>query len=937
MSEKRVLILRAAPHRIGCSRLAIHSRFALLAAAFGLLIGMGGFSANSALASSPIYTFTQTPSSTQAGGHPNIETDFTVGNHNNQNIPPPDCGCEDAFSVTTNLPTGVIGIPTQLPRCTQVEFSEDRCPVDSQIGVVELYLIINGHFGLTPVYNLVPRPNQVGLAAFIAPFINSPVYIVISSRTNSDYGLTSEITGIEHIAALEGAELTLWGVPADPSHDPQRMPVEYDPFYSQSPSGAKPPTQSNSPLVPFIDNPTTCGTPLSASIEDLSYDGGTSQLEDPYPMTTGCDQLAFNPSLFAQPTTQETDSPSGVALELSVPQNDSPTVPSASEIREVAVKFPPGFTLDANAADGKTSCTDAEAHFGTLEAAQCPEFSKIGTVEIESPALPGPLPGYIYIGQPQPGNRYRLFLVADGFGLHVKLPGSALPDPATGQLTVNFAELPQFPFSAFLMHFFGAERGLMGTPDQCGTYPVNTTFTPWDSALPKQTSTQYFVLNSGPGGTPCPSATRPFAPALSAASTANAAGAHAPLWFDLTRSDGDQNLSAVNVSTPPGLSATLAGIPYCSNAAIAAAADPNRSGAQELASPSCPPASQIGTATAGEGAGTHPVYFPGKVYLAGPYKGAPLSLVVITPAITGPYDLGSVVIRAALKVDPTTAQVTAVSDPLPQILKGIPLRYRSIFINLNRPNFILNPTNCDPLAVDAEVFGDQGGLATPHEHFQVTNCSTLAFAPKLALKLSGPTKRTGNPALSATLTAKPGEANVSHTVGDMPTTEILDNAHLKNPCTRLVFAEGLTPGQRCPAGSVIGYAKAETPLLAKPLEGPVYLRSAPENKSGLPDVVAALNGQIDITLDGKISTVHGGLRTTFGTVPDAPVSKFTLSLDGGAKGLLENSTNLCAASEHVSVQMAGQNGLTANQDAVLRTPCGKPGRHRHRARKEDGG
>ena len=305
-----------------------------------------------------------------------------------------------------------------------------------------------------------------------------------------------------------------------------------------------------------------------------------------------------------------------------------------------------------------------------------------------------------------------------------------------------------------------------------------------------------------------------------------------------------------------------------------------------------------------------------------------MSLAVITPAVSGPYDLGNVVVRAALRVNPETAQITAVSDPLPQILEGIPLRLRSIRIDLNRPNFTLNPTSCDPFSVQAEVFGTEGALAKPFAHYQVANCGILPFAPKLAIRISGSTHHTGNPALKTELTfpqAGPS-ANVSRVSVTLPHSEFLDNAHIKSPCTRVQFS-----ANQCPSGSLLGFAKAETPLLEKPLEGPVYLR-ANGGERKLPDIVAQLKGQIDINLVGFVESIHGQLRTTFNTVPDAPVSRFTLNLDGGNRGLLINSINLCSASEHVKVQMDGQNGKTANANPFLTTPCGhKKAKKKHKA------
>jgi hypothetical protein len=395
----------------------------------------------------------------------------------------------------------------------------------------------------------------------------------------------------------------------------------------------------------------------------------------------------------------------------------------------------------------------------------------------------------------------------------------------------------------------------------------------------------------------------------------------------LTRKDGDQNLSALNVTTPPGFSATLAGIPYCPESALAMLNNPAYPGRTEQTSPACPAASQIGSATTSEGAGTHPLFTPGKVYLAGPYKGAPLSLVVVVPAVSGPYDLGNVVVRAAIQVNPVTAQVTSVSDPLPRILEGIPLRLRSIRIDLDRPNFALNPTNCDPFAVDATAFGDQGAQGSMESHFQVANCGKLAFAPKLGLKLQGGTKRRGHPALLATLRTGSGEANIRRAVVTMPKAELLDNAHIGTVCTKVQFA-----AKTCPAASVYGQATAFTPLLAAPLSGPVYLRSSSHE---LPDLVADLSGQINVELDGAIDTVKsGGLRARFNTVPDVPVSKFVLSMQGGKKGLLVNSADLCRTHPAAAVKLVGQNGMVSSRQTKLQTACSSTkSRHRRHLRR----
>ena len=878
----------------------------------------------------PIYSYSAAPSTTQAGGHPDIVTSFSFAT---QFTIPEELkstkGGEDAKNITNHLATGVVGNPHAVPQCTKVEFNTHACPVSAQVGWIRLGVNINSAYGV--VFNMEPGPDQAGLLAFYVPLLEAPQYLVLSSRTGGDYGLNVTLVNIERAIPFDEAILTLWGVPAESSHDADRAPFGSSGCTESYPCFA--PNASNSEATPFLDNPTSCGEPLSTSLEIEAYNLGVTEASDSWPATTGCDQLSFNPSLYAQPTTKQADSPSGVDIDLSVPQLVSPTSPAPSEIRALTVTLPQGMSINPNAADGKRSCSETEARFGTEEEAQCPEFSKVGTATLDSSALPAPIPGAIYIGDPEPGNRYRLFLTANGYSTHVKLAGSVDPNAQTGQLIVSFQNLPQSPFSEFNLHFFGSERGLLATPTQCGTFPVQSTFTPWDAALPVQTSTQYFKIEEGPGGGSCPTSPRPFGPSFTAGVAESTAAAHTPFSLELTRPDGDQDLGALSVTTPPGFSATLKGIPYCSDASLAAAAEPSYSGLREQSSSSCPAVSQIGTAQAGAGAGNHPVYLGGKVYLAGPYKGAPLSIAVITPAVSGPYDLGNVVVRAALHVSPETAQITAVSDPLPQILEGIPLRLRSIRINLNRPNFALNPTNCDPFSVGTEVFGAEGAVATPSAHFQVANCRDLPFAPKLTFRISGSTRHTGTPALTATLTAKPGEANVASTSVTLPHSEFLEQAHLQSPCSKQVFAEGAALGEKCPSASIYGHAKVLSPLLEDPLEGPVYLRTAPGRH--YPDLVAALNGQIDIALVGHVESAPGRLRTTFETVPDAPISSFTLTLDGGNKGLIANSTNLCAATQRVSVKMTGQNGKTAKQKPVLESPCAKKrnGHKAHRAHK----
>ena len=506
------------------------ARLALCVAAVTLATGVGMLGPSLARGAQPIKEFVMETSNTQAGDHPDVRTKVRFGTRLDFQVGPEDCGCHDGRAILAHLPTGLIGNPHAVPACTLADFSKRECGVASQVGYVNLHVLESElPFGFVPVFNVQPHPEEAGLLGFFVPALEGPAFVVLSARTESDYGLDSFSTGFQHLLPVGTVDLHLWGVPADPHHDKVRQPfigggaypfcilenTDEDVFEEEAECG--PGESSEAPDAPFLQNPTTCGVPLTGSAEVLSYDGGSSFAETAWPATTGCEQMAFNPSLTAQPTTTAADSPSGLEVDLSVPQPLSATVPSPSELRATTLTFPEGFSINPNAADGKTHCTDAEVSFGTRDAAGCPELAKIGTLEIDSSALPGLLPGAIYIGEPLPGDRYRIFLTGDGFGTHVKLAGSIHPDPQTGQMTVTFTDLPQTPFQRFSFHFFGSEKGLLATPTQCGSYPVTTVFVPWNGSLPNQETTFFFTIDSGPGGTPCPGRSVPSTPAWSPA------------------------------------------------------------------------------------------------------------------------------------------------------------------------------------------------------------------------------------------------------------------------------------------------------------------------------------------------------------------------------------------------------------------------------------
>jgi hypothetical protein len=885
------------------------------------------------------------PSSTQAGGHPDVQMHIYFGNHTSC----PDCS--DVRDFIQQLPTGFTGSPAGLPQCSLAQFATKECPSDTQIGVYGLLGFVtppyspDGEYepiGLySPLYNLPPHPGEAANIGFVAPIISFTSQIGINARSESDFGLEVSASYLFRLFPPPYIDVWLWGVPASSSHDLARFPTPVNPICLGRPNdqsnppgffgfpGCHPPEPSNAPPLPFLSNPTACGATLSAVAELAYYNGLFDSAESSWPETTGCDQLSFSPSYDATPTTEQAETSSGLEADIKVPQTRSPTVPSPSQVRATRVTLPPGFTLNANTADGKSICTDAQGAFHTRNEANCPETSKIGTASLETTSLPGPITGGIYLGESQPGNRYRLFLTADGYGTHVKLAGVVRPDPQTGQLETAFEDLPQAPFQRFALHFFGAERGALVTPSQCGEYPVKTEFVPWDAVLPNQISTSYFKISSGPNGGPCPNGPRPFSPSVKAGVVDNTAGGNTALGFRLSRDDDEQYLTSVGVKTPPGLLASLRGTEYCPEAALAKLSSADYSGLAEQASSACPQASHVGEVVTGAGAGSKPLYTPGDVYLAGPYKGAPLSFAFVVPAVAGPYDLGNILVRAAVYVNPFNAQVTTVTDSIPQIVGGIPLRVRMIQVELDRPAFVRNPTNCDPFSVETSVASDEGASFEDKAHFQVANCASLAFGPKLRLKMSGGVGRRGHPAILATLQAAPGEAGMKRVSVTLPPAQLLDNSHIAAVCTRVDFASN-----SCPERSRLGTAEATTPLLEQPLRGEVYLRSS---SNRLPDLAVRLKGQIEIELSGRVDAVDGALRTTFESLPDAPVSSFTMSLAGGKKGLITNETSLCGRPKRAALEMTGQNGAMLSRRVKLGVACDKAqaGKAKRRSKKKD--
>jgi hypothetical protein len=829
----------------------------------------------------------------QAGSHPDTVTDITTRTHFSQEAQRemPDEALRD---VRVELPPGFYGNPQAVATCMPGELiiREGLCNVDSQVGVLSAWLILPPSESPPlrfPVYNMPVGEDET--ASMMSIVIGgAAVKFAVTPKTEGNNGLEVSLKNINEALPVYRTHLDIWGIPASPVHDPER-------FVAQEQGGAK----SGLPLRPFTTLPARC-EPLTTVFRFRSWKEteGWVTSSSTSPSLTGCDGLVFDPKLEVTPAVRQADTPTALDVDLTVPQDETYSGVGTPQLRDGVVKLPKGVALSTAAASGLGSCSDTELKLGTREEPDCPDSSKIGTVSITTPVLPKPLEGNVILGTPTPEHLVRLFLVAKGSGIQLKVPGIVQLDEKTGQLTTEFRESPQLPFSNLRLHFKGGPRAALTTPPTCGTYTSRGEFTSWADPNPV-VSESSFTIDQGCGreGT--------FSPTLRAGATQALAGQFSAFNLQVLRDEGEQDVSRIEATLPEGLLAKLGGVPLCGDA--------------QAASGDCPAASRVGVTTVGTGAGALPLYVPqpGKaptaIYLSGPYKGAPYSLVVKVPAQAGPFDLGTVAVRSGIYVDPATTQVTVKSDPLPQILKGIPIAYRDIRVEIDRPGFTLTPTDCDPMRVESTIVSDQGKTANPSAPFRVSDCADLGFKPKLSLKLSGATHRSAHPKLRAVLKARRGDANIRKAVVTLPRTEFLENAHIRTVCTRVQYA-----ADNCPKGSVYGYAKAWSPLLDKPLRGPVYLRSS---NHALPDLVASLDGQIDIDLAGRIDSVHQRIRNTFWAVPDAPVSKFVLTMQGGKKGLLVNNTELCKAKPHASVEFTGHNGNRSSSNPLVKADCGK--------------
>jgi len=897
-----------------------------------------------------------------AAGHPPYGMTQFIIKHHGTLVPgheEPDVNLKD---IRVDLPVGLSVNPGATPRCPYEAANLEhvnKCPADSMVG--ESWVYVSDELGLLPpievkanVYNLDPKPGQPARFGFTVEAIPgvpavppSDIFLEADVAWDSDFheGFTIAVPKVQFVKLLKN-RLVFNG---------DKHAAGGQGFFLTTPSTCWNPNTDAAHQHTY----STYARGDSIENQDPNFPNGSPFVESPLPPGTfpkACNAIPVDPAVAVSPGTDAVDSPAAVNTELKIPVREDPNGQETSTVRTAKVTLPQGMGLNPSAANGLASCTPEQFGKGTRNPVACPGNSKIGTASIVSEALPDqPLTGDVYVGKqesrdPESGKEFQIYVhaVSDRYGVDVRLIGNVFANAKTGQLTAYFDDpaknvirggnadniphgLPQVPFTNFKISIDGGSKAALSSPPTCGPNKTTSDITPWSAEFGGQSASpsSEFGLAKLPGGGGCPKSLgeRPFAPGFSAKPKSDEAKAFTPFMAHLTRPPGQQELKGLDITLPPGATAKLAGVPYCPPAAIAAAQ--GRSGAEEKGNPSCPD-SKIGVANIEAGTGDAPLKIEGTAYLAGPYEGAPLSVVVITPAIAGPFDLGNVVVRVPLFVDPETAQVHTKTDALPDVYGGTKLDIRSIFLNLNRKEFTLNGTNCNKAATAGVIKGGGSDPTNPgayssfavSDDFQAKNCDKLAFKPKLKVRLFGKTKRAKHPKLRAILTARPDDANIARASVALPHALFLDQASLGSVCTRVQFA-----ASQCPKKSIYGRARAFTPLLGKPLEGPVYLRSS---NNTLPDMVAHLQGQVDIDLVGRIDSFKGGIRTTFDRVPDVPVTKFVMTLPGGKKGLLVNSRSLCVKPVKAIIRIKGQNGKKANSRPKLRTPCKKKKHGKHK-------
>jgi hypothetical protein len=881
-------------------------------------------------------------SDTQAGDHPyevasrfDLNTAIQVTTENKLET----AAVGQARDVVVDLPLGVLGSAVATAKCTFAELESKRpqpCPLDTLVGHVSSEphgkVSVNGG-----VYAMVPERGVVAEFGFIDLLHNTHVILATLAPTPAGYVVRAVAHEVPQVP-LTAVITRLFGDPGVKAEETQEIDQE---------------TVTAMPKSAMFTNSSDCsGEPLETSIfvdswehPGAFYPDGSPDIEGPgwssatvsAPAVSGCEQLRFSPDLFtATPDSTTPDTATGLSLDMGISQDEAPGSLASPPVRDARVTLPAGLIANPAAAAGLEGCSVAE--IGWLghspselenfneEQPSCPNASKVGSVEVISPLLEAPVIGSLYIARQDKnpfGSVLAGYLVIDDptTGLLVKVPGKLSFNETTGQITGEFAEAPQAPFSELKLRFFGGSRGLLATPESCGTYTTSGVLTPWSgpaSGAPAEVASS-FQVNS------CP---QPFTPAFSAGTTSPQAASYSPFILNLSRQDSEQELSGVTVNLPAGLTAKIAGVAKCPEADIQAAAA-NPSGRSEEANPSCPASSEVGTVTASSGAGNEPLVNSGRAYLTGPYKGAPLGLAVIVPAVAGPFDLGNVVVRTALYINPTDAHVTAVSDQLPTIVKaqntsgsetdGFPVRMKSITINLNRNGYVLNPTSCQPTSINATLTSTSGASSNTSSRFQVGGCQELAFNPSFNVSTQGHASKAAGASLHVHVTTTPGQANIAKVKVDLPKQLPSWLPTLQKACLDATFTANPAA---CPAGSLVGTATATTPLIAAPFTGPAYLVS--HGGAAFPDLEIVLQSEdITLILDGHTNIKHGITTSYFETLPDAPVTNFELTLPMGTNHVLATNIpeklnhNLCGQTLNMPTLITAQNGTTLKKTTKI--------------------
>jgi hypothetical protein len=890
---------------------------------------------------------------TQAGSHPfqvtatldlNQKIGLALGVNSSPATPPtvPD-PVRTTKDLQFRLPAGLVGNPTVIPQCTEQAFNTplsrapiggNLCPDDTAVGVAAVTITFATQDTIVvPLFNLTPAVGEPARFAFNADGTN--VYLDTSVRTGGDYGVTVSVSNITQQVGFEANEITFWGVPNDPSHD---MARGWDCLGTQIAelAGLQCHVPGPTQLKPFLLLPTSCTGPWKTTVLVDSWDepgvftSGEAVEHDTSGRPVGldgCNRLDFNPSIKAAPDSTEGSTPTGLTVDVHVPQEVSltPSGLGESDVKNTTVALPAGVQLSPSAADGLQTCSDAQIGFTgvnpqtgidefTSSAPACPEASKVATVRINTPLLPDALEGAVYLAAPQNflggplenpfGSLVAIYIVAEDpvSGVLVKLPGKVSPDPVSGQLTATFA-VPQLPFEDAKLEFFGSARAPLSTPPLCGTYTTQTSIEPWSGNPPSSPSSS-FQIASGPNGAPC-SDPQPFSPGFQSGSTNLQASAFTPFTLTMSRPDADQTLSRVELQLPSGLLGSLASVKLCPE--------------PQAAQGACGEDSLIGHTIVSAGLGNDPYTVTGgKVFITGSYKGAPYGLSIVNPAVAGPFNLGTVVVRASISIDPHTAALSIKSDPLPTILDGIPLQIQHVNVTIDRDRFTFNPSNCTKTAINGTLSSTEGASRAVSTSFQVTNCATLAFKPKFTVSTSGKTSRASGASLHVKLSYPTGpfDANIAKVKVDLPKQLPSRLTTLQKACTARVFEANPA---NCPAASLIGNARAVTPVLPVALSGPVYFVS--HGGEAFPTLIVVLQGYgTTVDLEGSTFISKAGITSsTFKTVPDVPVGTFELTLPEGKYSALAANGNLCKSKLAMPTAFLAQNGIVIHESTKITT------------------